>query len=520
MVIIMVKPMAKKRFPKHVLIIGGLIAGLLLFFLLWQSHRGWVSMQRSKQEVYMTVFVHGSFGSLVGFVNFADVMSDKISGTLYRQINKGMRDDDFFYRDQPILQRGLVRVEPTFDIHLIGNKKYAAYPIIKAYEIINNIAKQNNEKTLFYTFGWSGLISQNSRRFEAIRLYNALSEEVKKLNAQGIYPKIRLLSHSHGGNLCLNLGAVSRALEAKTWNEQQQFSADVDENESIQKTLVLFKELGTQDEAHNKKGQKVYDYVPVYRPLVIDELIMFGTPIQPETEAFCYAPCFKKVFNFYSGEDRVQRADWVSSKKGISSQQVQKNPPKGPHAELYQVKIMAERSFNQPAANYVNDAKTVNTPASPAVKKTELTVIEELLAGRNVFSRSTKDPTHRELWFVSWRSDRSSLATSAGQPEVSLTSFLLPLPMVIITPLLVKVLTQPGIAHNVRLNVRAAKQDMDVDVLPLDSSKSIASIKIPRSYIAEIKEKIKPWKPDDLSWETEFSAVYKHLKLSQLHLRK
>jgi hypothetical protein len=493
---------------------------LVLFLLVWQSHRGWFAMQKSKQDVCMTVFVHGSFGSLIGFVNFSDVMSDKISGTLYRQINKSMRDDDFFYRDQPILQRGLVRIEPTFDIQTVGNKKYGAYPIIKAYEIINNIAKQNNEKTLFYTFGWSGLISQNSRRFEAIRLYNALAEEIKKFNDQGIYPKVRLLSHSHGGNLCLNVAAVQRALEAKSWNEQQQFSNDEDENESIQKMLILFKGLGTQDDAHNKKGQKVYDYVPVYKNLVVDELIMFGTPIQPETESFCYAPCFKKVFNFYSDEDFVQKLDWVSSKKGLSSQRVQKKAPKTAHAQLYQVKIMAERSLNKPVENYVNDAKSIKVGESTS-NKAEPTVVEEILGGRNIFSRNTKDPTHRELWFISWRSDRSPfVATGNTTVAVSLASFLYPLPMVIIAPLLVKVLTQTGVDHDVRLNVRAVKEDLDIDVLPLESSKPEASIKIPKSYIADIQEKIKPWRPDDLSWETEFSAVYKHLKLSQLHLNK
>jgi hypothetical protein len=147
---IMVRPTIKSRARKHIVVISALIGLSMLFLLVWQSHRGWFSMQRSKQEVCMTVFVHGSFGSLIGFVNFSDVMSDKISGTLYRQINKSMRDDDFFYRDQPILQRGMVRVEPTFDIQSVGNKKYGVYPILKAYEIINNIAKQNNEKTLFY----------------------------------------------------------------------------------------------------------------------------------------------------------------------------------------------------------------------------------------------------------------------------------------------------------------------------------------------------------------------------------
>ena len=43
---------------------------------------------------------------------------------------------------------------------------------------MNELAKPGKEKNYFYTFGWSGLLSQHRRCLEAIRFYNALSLEL------------------------------------------------------------------------------------------------------------------------------------------------------------------------------------------------------------------------------------------------------------------------------------------------------------------------------------------------------
>ena len=54
-------------------------------------------------------------------------------------------------------------------------------------------------------------MSKTYRLKEALRFYNALQEELIKLQHQGIYPKIRIITHSHGGNLSLNLAAINEA---------------------------------------------------------------------------------------------------------------------------------------------------------------------------------------------------------------------------------------------------------------------------------------------------------------------
>ncbi len=47
--------------------------------------------------------------------------------------------------------------------------------------------------------------------------------------------------------------------------------------------------------------------------LVIDKLILLGTPVQSETEKYVGAPCFKKIYNFYSRGDQVQKIDLIST---------------------------------------------------------------------------------------------------------------------------------------------------------------------------------------------------------------
>ena len=137
--------------------------------------------ENSEQTTYMTVFVHGTFGSLLGFLSFSDVLQDKVAGTLYHTTIKKMREDDVFFKDQPLLQRGLVPFTPTFDLTKTNNKKYVIYPIAAAYQTVSDIVYKGKETNLFYAFGWSGLASQSSRRFEAIRFYNALYKEIESL---------------------------------------------------------------------------------------------------------------------------------------------------------------------------------------------------------------------------------------------------------------------------------------------------------------------------------------------------
>lgn len=452
--------------------------------------------QQKENTVQMTVFVHGSFASLLGFLSYAEVISDKLSGSVYRQITKKMRADDFFFRDQIILQRGLIPVEPTFDLQKTGGKKYAAYPLIMAYKEINDAFNPNHEQTLFYTFGWSGLISQNSRRFEAIRFYNLLCEERNRLKAQGLDPHIRIICHSHGGNLALNLAAINKAISLSAWDATGNYSPYEDENESIKAMAKLLQQVTTKETAKTKSDQKIFDYVPPVNDLVIDELVLMGTPLQPETEYFFYAAdTFKKIYHIYSDEDFVQRADWVSSKRPLSGQRlttldVHKKMPIEKRNIIIQARLLAETPIAE---------QNKTTPES--TDKNEKTVLDALFAGQNIFSRSSKNPTHKELWFALW-----------GDDDPVFSTFLHPMPVVVLCPLIIDTLNKTEQKNtDLDVTITATAKTITVSTAPYKETKTLFTSSMDQEVLEKTKKLALAWKPESLSQGDEFNAVYKHL---------
>ncbi|MCX5922580.1 MAG: alpha/beta hydrolase fold domain-containing protein [Candidatus Dependentiae bacterium] len=109
----------------------------------------------------------------------------------------------------------------------------------------------------FYTFGWSGKLSFNSRKETAQELYNALKNLSKRYTEEhGITPEITLITHSHGGNVALNLAKV-------------------------------------QDPDNQLKV----------------EAILLACPVQSETQELVKDPLFKKIYSFYSRKDWMQVLD-------------------------------------------------------------------------------------------------------------------------------------------------------------------------------------------------------------------
>ena len=212
----------------------------------------------------MTIFVHGTFNPGLGLLNFFDLFSGNVQESEYARIVASMRGDEFFYQEQPMLALGLVAFEPTFtpsDSQL----KLAAYPIANAYEEIAQALHPGGVINHYYTFGWSGLLSCGERAKAAQEFATQLSREYAALVGTGITPRIRIIAHSHGGNVALNLASPQ-------------------------------------------------DVPP------IDELVMLGTPVQEETSALVESPLFSRVYNLYSKEDVAQGADFISTKHHRSKQ--------------------------------------------------------------------------------------------------------------------------------------------------------------------------------------------------------
>lgn len=111
----------------------------------------------------------------------------------------------------------------------------------------------------FYLFGWSGKLSYQEREETARILYT----EIKELSARykkeyGVTPTIRLITHSHGGNVALNLAYVKN---------------------------------------------------PADTEFAIDELILLACPVQAKTAPCIKDPLFKKIYSLYSTRDFIQILD-------------------------------------------------------------------------------------------------------------------------------------------------------------------------------------------------------------------
>ena len=452
----------------------------------FQTSASTLNLISSPEEHWVNVFVHGSFGSLLGLLNVGDIVKDKIKGTNYKKLSKHFRRQPISYKDQPILQKGLVKVEPSFDLSVTNGRKFAAYPILKAYSDIDEAVNSNNHINHFYTFGWTGLLSQNRRRVEAIRLYNALQKEIDDFKSIGINPKIRILAHSHGGNLVLNLAAINKLLSVQDIeNDKTLFLGNSDEDSSLRKMYLILKDLPVEKIAIEKKGQKKLSYIPRSSDMYIEEFVLLGTPIQPETECFFYySNFFKRIFSFYSDQDHIQALDILSTKNDISCQRIALREGV---ENIFQIKITTSNSVD------IFKSKKVALN-SDIDEKVEYTSFFQKFLDRGNFFKKSNDPTHKELWFATWSQDDSVKKQTFGI-----------LPVVVFTPLFAKSVEGLGFS-DVDLCLTVTNNKYVTSVVKHNDNEICKQSMIESSFIDEIKSKLLVWKPDMESFLKEFQS--------------
>ena len=111
----------------------------------------------------------------------------------------------------------------------------------------------------FYLFGWNGKLSAQERKKAALHLYEEL--KLLRVNYEKQYktkPVIRIICHSHGGNIALLLAQMN----------------DGNDND-----------------------------------FYVDQLILLACPVQAQTMQYAYSSVFKKIYSFYSILDLLQIAD-------------------------------------------------------------------------------------------------------------------------------------------------------------------------------------------------------------------
>lgn len=462
------------------------------------------------REATVTIFVHGTFGTMLGLLSFMPVVKDDIKGSLYNKLLRKMRKDPFFYKDQPIYARGLHKLTPTFDLSVTSGCKHAAYAIANAYDIIQETVAPGEFHNDYYTFGWSGFMSKARRRSEAIRLYNALNELMASYAVRGIKPKIRIIAHSHGGNLALQLAGINELMLQGIKAAQEKYSDDQDRNDALTDLSRLLSTLPpSRAGGQIGSGQKRWDYLPEKGGLIVDELVLLGTPIQPETDHYCYSQTFKKVYNLYSGEDYIQKMDWVSSRRYFSEQRFDVTKWKtdkqtGEQEKVSTVKLVA------PATNVVQGKIMVNSEDNTVTMTSQnpsdgasSTWWKKLLLERAP-NRRASDPSHKELWFI--------MRTSQEKLESSIVS---PVPIVVFVPVFKALLDQVPTLEDIDFHLSVRNGKLLFQVTAHDERAAKKTVSLPVSLVNELKSHMVKWGSDTSTQEKEFELIRQYVHHAQ-----
>lgn len=291
-----------------------------------------------KPEVWLNVFVHGimSIKPHLTLSNFIRFMTDNVQNSVYATTVQLMRQDPIFFQNQAMQELGLIKVDP-YQV-APGNASSAMAMVFESMSsFVNEGAPIENH---YYTFGWSGLLSQKSRYHDAKLLYQALTDTLEQFSALGKEPKIRIMGYSHGGNVLLNLALVRQ-------NE------------------------------------------PTYKPLLIDELVLLGMPVQKETDHLIHDPIFASIFHIYSRGDRIQKLDFFSVNRFFSRRIFKARKDFELPDKLIQIQLKCTRTSKFARGNEKKLAAGYKFKNSAVI------------SGKSRYLRDAS-PGHTELWFFSW----------------------------------------------------------------------------------------------------------------------
>lgn len=234
-----------------------------LIFLTFFSINLLAASSDQPKEVWINVFIHGIIRPVVNINDMVKISRQKIKQSRYKHITRYVRSNNPSSRSQAMQEVGLqpIKMEPGAGNN--GSRAMVAiFKKIKSYEQDNQLNSAHQD--LYYTFGWSGLLSYSSRQKAAQFFYKKLIRLIDQLKKDGFSPKLRILAFSHGGNVTVQMANFD------PWNKLKS-------------------------------------------KLTINELITLGMPVQRENDVLIRHPMFEKVYHFYSIGDLPQKLDFVST---------------------------------------------------------------------------------------------------------------------------------------------------------------------------------------------------------------
>jgi len=217
---------------------------------------------KADKNYHLIIFIHGTILPRPSILSFQNALESKEKSNFYQKYLNELRITAP-YVHQPIGEKGLHKI----DFNIQNSTYKTTNPVLKKYlELYQKENVEPNTHTILYTFGWDGELSHKNRIQSSDMLYESLNSELTNINKENTNFKINIkttiLAHSHGGNVALNLAKA---------------------------------------EDHFKKNIK------------INELLLFGTPIQEETKNLVTSNIFENIYNFYSTGDTIQIADIIST---------------------------------------------------------------------------------------------------------------------------------------------------------------------------------------------------------------
>lgn len=221
----------------------------------------------SSQHVWLNVFIHGTSRPYISTSDILKVRADRVENSRYETVTTNIRNNLPLHTSQVIQQQGFHSVD------IKNPLSSSAALFCSLYEQISQKLNQHKQHSLYYTFGWSGLLSLRARRDASFDLFEHLNKICAELEKKGVKPHIRLVGYSHGGTIGLYLAEI-----AKQRNKKAHFH--------------------------------------------VDELILVGTPIQQDTDFLTRDPIFKKIINVFSEGDLVQPSDFVSTPFSITGERI------------------------------------------------------------------------------------------------------------------------------------------------------------------------------------------------------
>lgn len=297
------------------------------------------------QELWITIFVHGIMGIAphVNLQNIGLFVRDQLIDTVYARAVHRIRKNSYFFQDQAMQKLGFEPIDLSLALMPGNGAALCAY----LYDCIDAEVYQNAHHNIFYTYGWSGLLSRNQRYIESEGLLLGVYQLKESYKAKGINPKIRIVGYSHGGNVCLNMA-----------------------------------------------GMRDTEYPDM--DVTIDELVLIGMPVQMETDFYAKSPLFKKIYNIFSNQDVVQKMDFFSSNRFFSNRQFTSRRSFKVPKKLTQINLKISR---------------LKKSKMSLEKQKELCMQGLKTTTRSGQKRLLRDasPGHLELWFFGWTNDKYRL---------------------------------------------------------------------------------------------------------------